>query len=483
MRIRVRNVIRHKALSSVAAIMVVGCAAAGTTDLAPDAPDAPAEWSARDDISAPPRGDWLNAFDDAALRGLVVEAIENNYDLAAAAARFEQAEASAVAAGAPRLPSVDLNMSGSQTESVIDGATPTDVTTNATSLALSASWELDLWRRLANQAEAGDLDALASEADLADARLSLAGSIARAWYDLIEARLLFELAADDVATQERSLNLTQRRFSAGVSTALDVRLARSSLATAQAQLANRENLLNVFARRLEALLGRYPAAELATSAPLPSLEPLDGAGAPGDLLARRPDLRAAEARLYSAGLRADAARAALLPRLTLSGSAGAGGDAIGEMFDPDYLATQIAASLLQPIFRGGALRAEARRAEAAAQERVANYASLALSAYEEAENAIDADASLALQEASFEAAADEAVAAEALAEREYTRGVGTIFDLLNAQSRRISAQRSLINTRAQRLDNRIQLYIAIGGDFLVGYEPSSDAMTVRPPGE
>ena len=431
---------------------------------------APIEWTAGVAPAAPPTGDWVGGFGDPGLERVLSAALSDNFDLAAASARLEQARQQARAAGAPLFPAIDANLSASGSEfgDAVIGVGGSE----SYGLSASASWEADVWGRVRDGARAGAVDAVASEADYMGARLSLAGAVARGWYDLAEAQLLVVLAEDEVATQERSLRLTQRRYESGVTGALDVRLARSSLATSQFSRAQSRTFRNNAARRLEVLLGRYPAGAIAGPTDLPDLPALDGSGAPADLLARRPDLRAAEARLESAGLRARQARKALLPRLTLTGSSGTNVGEFSDVFDSDYLVSTIGGGLLQPIFRGGALRAEAGRARAAADERLAAYANLALTAYREAEDALDAEMSLVEQEAALAVAADEAAEAEALAERNYTSGVGTIFELLDAQRRRISAQRQLITIRADRVTNRIGLHLAIGGDILIEQEPA-----------
>jgi len=455
---------RFAALGALAAL--AGCSAYGQPPVSREAADivgdaTPASWAA-EAPAAPPHGDWVGSFDDPALSLLVDSAITENWDLTAAALRLAQAREQARAAGAPLWPSLDLNLSGSGSE--LGEAFGPISSTESYGLSASASWEADVWGKVRDSARAGVVDAVASEADFEDARLALTAAVAQGWYDLTQTRLLVQLAEDDVATQERSLQLTQRRYQSGVTGALDVRLARSSLATSQASLYQARNQRNNAARRLEVLLGRYPSAELAAAPDLPSLAPLSGAGAPGDLLARRPDLRAAEARLEAAGLRARQARKALLPRLTLTATSGASQVSdFSDVFDTDYVASTVAGGLLQPIFRGGALRAEAGRARAAAEERLAAYANLALTAYREAEDAIDAEDALTRQQEALAVASDEAREAETLAERNYTSGVGTIFELLDAQRRRISAERQLITTRAARVSNRISFYLAIGG--------------------
>lgn len=459
--------LRHLSVAS-AALIASACSVGDHLPLTRDAVDAsedvaPAAWTTSEAPPAAPRGDWIAAFNDPALTALVEEAMEGNLDLAQTAARVEQARQLARSAGAPLFPSLDVDVSGGEVTAadVVGGGT-----TESYGAGASVSWEADVWGRVRDGARAGAADYLASQADYDDVRLATAGAIATGWYDLAEARLLTQLAEDDVATQERSLRLTQRRFNSGVSGALDVRLARSSLASSQSALAQSRNFENSVARRLEVLLGRYPAAALEASDGLPTLPALSGVGAPGELLARRPDLRAAEARLEAAGLRARVARKALLPRLTLSGSYASGSSDFGDVFDPDFFATSIAAGLVQPIFRGGALRAESGRARAVAEERLAAYANLALAAFREAEDALDAESSLEIQEDALAIAAEEAVQAEALAERNYTSGVGTIFELLDAQRRRINAQRQLIFIRADRVTNRVRLHMAIGGAYL-----------------
>lgn len=466
----------------MASTALAGCQAAPTFGLLnrgeePAAPDVvsepPAAFTAAV-AAAPPRGDWILAFRDPVLTGLVEEAVGANFDVAAASARLAQATASARIAGASRLPTLDGSLGGARRETVVENPDPDVIATESFDLTLSASWEADLWGRLRDQARAGVLDAQAAQADLADARLSIAGAVAQGWFNAIEARLQRELAEDALATQERSLELTTRRFESGVSGALDVRLARSAAATSEAALAQSRNLEADASRSLEVLLGRYPSAELAAAADLPALPGLDGVGVPGELLARRPDLRAAEARLTASGLRADQARKAMLPRLSITAAGGTASDDFSEIFDPDYLISSVAGSLLQPVFRGGALSGEARRTRAVAEEALALYANQVLTAYTEVEGALDAEVALALQEDAFARAAEEAVAAEALAERNYTRGLGTIFELLDAQRARIQAQSDLISVRQGRVANRVSLYLALGGDtFAVDPSPAA----------
>ncbi len=266
-------------------------------------------------------------------------------------------------------------------------------------------------------------------------------------------------------TRRRQLEITQRRFARGVARSSDVRTARSALASTEAGLATRRRIEAESARRLEIVLGRYPADAVETAADLPDLAALPPAGAPDALLDRRPDVIAAEARLAQAGYSARSARKALYPRLDLSASITAAGEDFAEALDADALVERIAADLLAPIFRGGALRADRDRAEALARQAAAAYVDTALNAFEEAENAIFADRTLADRVDALETAQQEAAAALELVEREYANGVATIFELLDAQSRFISAESQLIAARRDRAANRVAFHVATAGGF------------------
>ena len=394
----------------------------------------------------------------------------------AAAANLDQARAGAKISRADLLPTLGASFSATRNAIVTDPTTAAQagggsggssrIYINNYSLGGSLSWEIDLWGRLTDETRASYKDAAASYADLSSAQLSVAARVAQAWFALIEARQQRELAERDVVARESNLRVTDRRYDRGVASSLDVRLSRSALGSSRASLALRQRLEQEASRSLEVLLGRYPAAELAAVEELPSLPTLAGAGAPGDLLARRPDLLAAEARMEGAGLRARAARKQLLPQITLSSSIGTSGPTISDLIDPERLAGNLIGGLTQPLFQGGRLLYNSKRARAAAEASLYSYAQTVLVAFEEAENAIAAESLLAQREDALRLAFEEAAAAEELTERRYASGASTIFNLLDAQTRRISAESQYIQSKQQRVSNRVQLYLAIGGDFL-----------------
>ena len=500
---------------AIIAIMTASCASVDQDLLEAQLPEIPSEWAADEEASSIPTGDWVAAFDDQLLRGLIDEAVSQNNDLLAAYARLEQARAGAKISRADLLPQLNASFNASRNAIVtdptaalaaggntgstqglgageledqfgvdfdndgkldgldLDGDGIAEVDTpdrrfyiNNYSLGAQIRWELDIWGRLTDETRASYKDANAAYADLAAAQLSLAARVSQAWFSLIEARQQRELAERDTTARESNLRVTERRYDRGVASSLDVRLSRSALGSSQANLALRQRLEQEASRTLEVLLGRYPSAELQAAESLPVLPALAGAGAPIELLTRRPDLVAAEARMSSAGLRARAARKQMLPQLTLTSQINTSGPVLADLIDPERLAGNIAGGLLAPIFQGGRLRANAKRARAQAEAALYGYAQTVLTAYQEAENALAAEGLLAVREDALRLAYEEAAAAEELTERRYASGAATIFNLLDAQTRRISAESQYIQAQQQRVSNRVQLYLAIGGDFL-----------------
>lgn len=414
-----------------------------------------------------PESAWIETFTTPELTAYVTEALRANPELHAAEARARAIRERARAAAGSWLPDLNISLGTSRTETPVSGSDDR-IRTDLSTSRLSTTWEADLWGRVLDGARARFADSRAANADLDGARLSIAGQTASAWIDLVQSRQLATLADEDLAQRERALEITDRRYASGLLTALSVRTARSQVASARAQQAAQRDALLQASRRLQALLGRYPDAALATQSELPALQPISGSGAPADLLARRPDVAAAEARLEASGLRASEARKALLPRLTLSATASGSGDGLRDITDVDGLVTQVLGGLTAPLFNGGALRAEARAAAADTRASAANYVTTAIAAWGEVESALSADAAFAIRETELAKAAEEAREAQRLAEREYAGGVATIFELIDAYTRRIDAERGLIQARAARAANRVTYHVALGGGAETG---------------
>jgi NodT family efflux transporter outer membrane factor (OMF) lipoprotein len=421
-----------------------------------------------EELAASPAATWLDDLNSTEMSTLAREALAGSPELQIAEARYRSARWRARGAfGSAWLPNLSIGVDGSRREDPVPNSSERVRSELMTSSVL-ASWEVDLWGRLSARALAADLNADAAEADLDAARLSVAGQAARAWVDLIEAQQLLALSREDLQTRERALDLTQRRYDVGVVSSLSLRTARSQVASARAADAQAQHALLIASRRLQEVMGRYPDGALRAEGMLPVLSPLAAAGAPGDLLERRPDVLASENRMRAAGFRIHETRAALLPRLTLTGSAGSSGEGLTDIDDSVDMVSNIVAGITMPIFQGGALLAESRASVADRRAAASDYVATAISAWREVEGAISADQSFEVREREFATAAEEARAAQDLAEREYGRGVATLFELIDAYTRRIDAERGLITARAARVSNRIAYHVALGGGARTG---------------
>jgi NodT family efflux transporter outer membrane factor (OMF) lipoprotein len=420
----------------------------------------------------PTAGDWWSDFRDQDLAQLITLALEANRDLAAAAARVEAAAAEARIAGADLSPQLAVALDGGRAKRNFIGfpipgsqGSVLSTTTTTYTTGLSISWEADLWGRLRSGRAAATAGLAAAEAELAAARLSLSGQTAKAWFGLVEAGQQTELARTTVASRRLTREQIERRYAAGIRGPLDLRLARSSEAAAEALLGQRQRQLDAAARRLDLLLSRYPGGTPDGATALPPLPPPAPAGLPSELVRRRPDLLAAERRLAAAGFRISRARAALYPSLRLTGSAGSSSNELDDLLDSDFSVWNLAGSLLQPLFQGGRLRAGVELSEARYREISSLYAQSVLRALSEVETALTAEGLLRRQAEALATAAAEAAAAERLAKDRYGRGVGDYLAVLAAQVQALDAASQLLSARRALLDTRVDLHLALGGGF------------------
>lgn len=451
------------------ALLLAGCAAA--PQVRPPDLELPATWTGQTQIGALDTL-WWTGLGDTLAAGLVAEALEHNHNLQAASSRVAMAVAQARIAGAPQWPQAGVDLAGSRARRnfiglPIPGAGDQVLATTTTTYgaSLNLGWELDLWGRLRAGAAAALADAQVARAELRGARLSLAAQTLRAFFAAVESRRQAELAQATVDNYRLSSQQVQAQYERGLRPSVEVRLALSGLAGAEANLAQRQRQQRAALRQLEVLLGRYPAAALQTSADLPPLPPPAPAGLPVELVGRRPDLVAAERRLAAADARLAASRAALYPRLSLTASGGRSSGELGDLLDGDFSVWNLVGNLSQPLFQGGRLRAGVDLANAGAEGALAAYAQALLQACAEVELALDAEAWLARQEQALRTAAAEALAARRLAEERYERGLADMITLLAAQNSAFESESRWLGTRRQQLEARLDLHLALGGGF------------------
>ena len=413
---------------------------------------------------ADPRGGevangWLKSFDDPTLEGIVGEALANNPDLKAAAAKVAIAQQAVILVGSRLLPWVGVQLGANSTKDFDDG------TFSSTSGYLGVAWEVDVWGRLRAQRAASEANAEAVALDYAYARQSLAATTAKLWYSAVEARQFLALGERAVSVYSDLLSLVTFRRNAGKDSDLDVVDVRAKLEQAQSDVERARESVSEARRALEVLLGRYPAAEIAVAAVYPPLPPFAGTGVPSALLERRPDLVAAEREVLSAFRREEAAQLALLPDFSISLAGGRLGDQVLSLLhlNPWLASAGIGVSI--PIYTGGALQAKVVIATAQQAEAVARYGAVALTAFREVENSLSNERLLALQLPLDQKALDDRTEAVRIATIQYKTGRRDLLWVAQLQTVQLATESNLIKLRGAQRTNRVRLYQALGGSF------------------
>jgi NodT family efflux transporter outer membrane factor (OMF) lipoprotein len=412
-------------------------------------------WAATAGSSGTVADRWLASFNDPQLDALVAEALAYNPDLRVAAARVEQAAAYVSLSGSTLYPQVNLRASGSL------GADSSGVQ----GVGLFVNWELDLWGRIRAGQQASQDQYFSAGLDAEYARQSIAALVAKSWFLATEARLQKGIAEDMVVAAGRLLALAQDRLRVGVGDESDVTAARASLASYRDTVQGLDLAYQQALRALETLAGRYPAAAVkvpAQLAPMPGPVPV---GMPSELLERRPDVVAAERRVAAAFYRVEEAKAAKLPRISLTANVNSISSEVFVLKDRDNPVWSLGAGLVQPLFLGGQLQAQQDIRTAEQKQAIAEYGRVGARAFGEVENALSAEFNLDAREAILkQAVADNARALE-LANIRYKVGSGDLRAVQQQQLALAAARTVLLRVQSERLVQRVNLHLALGGSF------------------
>jgi multidrug efflux system outer membrane protein len=424
-------------------------------EVLPQAP-VPAGFRAGGGVTAPVADGWLLTFDEPALTALVNEALAYNVDLRVAAARVEQAGGYVEVASAALLPAVGIVGLGGGKSGGSGGLQ---------GIFLNASLELDVWGRLRYAKAAAKEQSLAAEADYAYARQSLAATVAKAWFLSVEAGLQHAITQDALRSSEVLLQMSEDRFRIGNGSNVAVAQSRSSVGSYRDALKQVEFAREQALRSLELLLGRYPAAEIAVATQLARMPPPLPIGVPSELLERRPDLVAAERRVAAAFDRVGEAKAAQLPRISLT----AGGSNVSSdllvLKDQSSPIWSLGANLIAPIYQGGALQAQVEIRTAEQKVAVADYARAGQKAFGEVESALSAESNLREREAILTATIRDSEQALELTRIQYRVGSIDLRTVQESQLTVYAARTSRLRVQTEQLAQRTNLYLALGGGF------------------
>jgi len=459
-------------LSFVFALLLAGCKV-GPNYVRPQV-TAPPTYRGADDAaisSADPESlgdqDFAKVFREPELQQLIRTALENNYDIRIAAKRVLEQQAQLRITRSQLFPSVNVGGTGigADLPSSLGSGLPSGATV-AGSFNISAAWTPDFWGLYRRQSEAARAQLLAQTWAQRAVRMTLVQQVASAYFQLRALDAQLEIATETLKTRQESVQLTKTLESGGSVPLSDLREAEELQYTASAQIPQLEEQIQQQENGLRLLLGQDPG-------PVPHIDPNAlnpppqnlPVGLPSRLLERRPDILQAEQQLVAANAQIGVARAQFFPQLSISGSAGVGGDSLSSIFDPDSKLIYGIGTLTQPIFQGGKLRGQLQLSQREKEEMVLNYQKTIAGAFRDVSNALIAvnkqRATREQQEKLVAAARD----ATQLARVRYQGGATSYLEVLTTDSNLFSAQLNLVNTQQGEALSLVQLYGALGGGW------------------
>jgi outer membrane protein, multidrug efflux system len=432
----------------------------------------PQQWKQPADPAAVTDSEFWK-FNDPALAELVKEALTYNADLRAGAARVEQARGYVTVAGADLMPSVAALAKGG-------GKWSGDYSGMQTAL-IGATWEIDVWGRQRYGARAATDTFASAELDYEYARQSLTAWVVRSWLLAVQTTQQEDLLREMVASGGKLVDMSQHRLKAGIGNEQEVAQAQASLGEYRDRLRQIQLARTNALRALEVLLGRYPGAEVQTASRLPAMPGPMPAGLPSELLERRPDVVAAERRVAAAFNLTQEAQAARLPKISLTATFGAVSSDLIVLQNKDNPTLGLGGNFLWPLFTAGALKAQVDIRTAEQQEAVANYATIGLRAFDEVEGALASETALRERQVILEQVASDSRRSMELATVQYKIGSTDLRSVLQEQLRLYSTLLTLVQIQGERLTQRVNLHLALGGGIATPPASASAEQPIAPP--
>ncbi len=471
-------------LSALFAILLLGGCAVGP-DFKRPSPDVPQQWMGAQAGPGQENGSasaalasWWLTFNDPALNSLIERGIKSNLDLKIAGQRIRQSRAALSGASSGLWPGLDANAryqrSGTHLPSDSDGLSGADSGSGSRNLYRSgfdSSWELDIFGGVRRGIEAAEAEVQASVESGRDVLVSLVSEIGIEYIQLRGLQEQLRITRENLQLQERSAEITKKRFDAGFASALDVANAVAQVAGTRAQIPSQEASIRQAIYRLGLLLGENPAAlvgELSPEKPLPSLPARIIPDLPSNLLERRPDIRMAEERFHAATAKIGVAKADLFPRFFLTGSASLQANALESWSSSITRLWAVGPSVSWNIFNGGLTRSRIEANRALAEQSLLEYRKTILTALQEVESALLAFDKEAQRQASLQEAVESNRRAVDLAERLYVSGQNDFLSVLVSQRSLYASQAELARSMDRNATNLISLYKALGGGWETG---------------
>lgn len=413
---------------------------------------------------------WWKTFGNPEINRIVGDVVNGNLDIRRATEVVMETQSRMVQTRADQFPRIGIQgqvQRQKSPETIFIPGFAVDRRTTTYNLSLPASFEVDLWGRLAKASRAARADLLRVEENRRTIIQSLIAESVSLYLQMEALERRIQITEQSIQSYKRSVQFVEGRYEKGLAPVLDLRQARRTLTQAEAGLPQLKQDLGVIQHRLAVLIGQYPTTHPARSQPEDYYKPVGPVpqGLPSELLSRRPDIRAAEANLMALNARVGVAKASRFPSISLTGNLGYSSTALDDLFDPQSEIWSLATGILQPVFDAGKLKAGQEAAEARYRQGVAEYAKTVLTAFAEVENALLTRKRQLEKRNRTLNFLEEARETQRLAEARYNRGLSDYLTVLNAQQIRFVAENSLVLVDLTILTNRVALHRALGGGW------------------
>ena len=413
---------------------------------------------------------WWQVFDDSVINQIVNNVIENNLDIQTAAARVLEVQSIFKQTRADQYPVLNLNVDAGRRSypafNPLTGNIGSKIS-DSYNLSLPASFEIDLWGRLARSTEAAKTQLLSVEENRRTIVQTMIAEAVDRYLNIESLERQIQVNHKSIDAYRKSLKIVEGRYRRGLTTILDVRQASRILAQSESQLPALTAALGIQRQALAILQGQYPKNKPPREQNLnyfrrpPDIPP----GLPSDLIARRPDIIAAEASLHAACAQIGVAKASRFPRITLTGTFGYASNELDSLFEPESELWNITAGGMQSIFNAGKLAANQRAAQARYEQAMTIYSKTILQAFAEVEGALLNRKELIEQRNRLLKYGDEAAATLEVAYDRYSRGLVDYLTVLDSQQVRVNAELQLITVEYEILSNHVSLCRALGGGW------------------
>lgn len=462
-----RTNIKRNVIVGITTSMLLACSSISELDKDIKNIDLPATWQ-KSEQKLQVEVNWLQQLNNPKVQELVKLAIATNHQLKIQAYNVEIQKQQLIISGSAFWPSLDLSMrSGRSKNNTLDSYS------NSNSLNLNVNYEIDLWGKLSDADQKANLTFMAEQANFEQSKQKLVVDVVTTWFAIVEAENLLTLYQGRVKNSQQNLEIIESGYSSGLSEALDVYLTRNALNNELTRVSEQRTVKLGLIRKLERLSGEYPKGALTVDAELPVLTSDIPMGLPSELISRKPNLMASWYQLLAKDAELAYTHKQRFPSLKLTSSIGNSSSEIGDLLSVSSLAWSLFGNITAPLFNAGRLEANEEKARLILKQGEQQYLDSLYNAFTDVENAITQERNLKNSYQSMLAAQENAKIAATLSFEQYQSGLVSYTTVLDAQTRSFDAQSTLIRIKNRLIANRVQLHLALGGDFTVPDESAT----------